>query len=114
LPGAEDLLDPAADMLHAVIPAFELAKGIIAGSAPHAGLHDAGRAALGGDGRSEGLPAIGAVGIDGTGRVRQRLASGATIIDVARRDDEGLHDSRVGVGADMGVEAVDGLAAAVS
>lgn len=83
LPCAENLLDAAADTLDGVVPAPQLAQRIIAGPAPHAGQHDPGRTAPGGDRRSKDRPAIGAVGVDFARGLGQRTATGPAIMDVA-------------------------------
>jgi hypothetical protein len=47
LPCAEDLLDPAANALHAVIPALKLLQSVIPSAPPHADLNNVRKSALG-------------------------------------------------------------------
>src|ERR1700722_1801340 len=80
---------------------------VAASAALHAGRSDAQTAALGLDGLAKSLSPIRAVGEYLAWLVRQGLRSGFAIIHVCGRNCDFLDQSRVGVSANMRLEAID-------
>ena len=107
LPRSEDFLDAATNAVDRPVPSLKTRQRFRLVSTPHAGRSDAQTAALGLDGLAKSLSPIRAVGEYLAWLVRQGLRSGFAIIHVCGRNCDFLDQSRVGVGADMRLEAID-------
>ena len=90
-----------------MVPTAKLAQRVITRAAPHAGLHNAGRATASGDRRAEDGATVGAVGIELTGCLGQGTAAGSAVMHIAWGQAERLDQGGIGIGADMSLEAVD-------
>ena len=107
LPRSEDFFDAATNAVDRPVPSLKTRQRFRLVSTPHAGRSDAQTAALGVDGLAKSLSPIRAVGEYLAWLVRQGLRSGFAIIHVCGRNCDFLDQSRVGVGADMRLEAID-------
>ena len=107
LPRSEDFFDAATNAVDRPVPSLKTRQRFRLVSTPHAGRSDAQTAALGLDGLAKSLSPIRAVGEYLAWLVRQGLRSGFAIIHVCGRNCDFLDQSRVGVGADMRLEAID-------
>ena len=107
LPRSEDFFDAATNAVDRPVPSLKTRQRFRLVSTPHAGRSDAQTAALGLDGLAKNLSPIRAVGEYLAWLVRQGLRSGFAIIHVCGRNCDFLDQSRVGVGADMRLEAID-------
>lgn len=108
LPCPEDLLDARAHAMDRLIPFMELAERFSFVAAPHAGGDDPGSAALCQHGITKMIAAIGAVGKHLTGIVGQGIGICFAVIDIGRCDRHFLDQRGIGIGANMGLEAVNG------
>lgn len=108
LPCPEDLLDAGAHAMDRLIPFMELAERFSFVAAPHAGGDDPGNAALCQHGITKVIAAIGAVGKHLTGIVGQGIGTCFAVIDIGRCDRHFLDLRGIGIGANMGLEAVNG------
>jgi hypothetical protein len=106
-PCPEYFLDAAPHPVDRLIPFFELAKRLLFVAAPHAGGDDARCPAFRTDGVSKVTAPVGAVGKDLAGIIGQRIGASPAIIDVGRRDGDFFDKRRVGIGSDMGFEAMN-------
>lgn len=113
LPGAEDLLDAGPQMVDGLFPDAEPRQSFLFVVAPHTGGDDARRATLGADGIAEMAAPISTIGKDIARLVRQGTGTSPAVIDIGERDGDFFDQSRAGIGADMGLEAMDGWPALV-
>lgn len=77
-------------------------------TAPHAGRDNARDTTLGADGVAEVVAAIGAIGEDLAGIFGRRIGARPAIVDIGRGDGDFFYDGCIGIGSDMGLEAVNG------
>lgn len=112
-PCSKDLLDPPAHPVDRLVPVPELLKRLGFVAAPHAGGDDARGTALGANRIAEVALAVSAVREDLAGIVGQRIATCPAIVDIGGCDGDLFDNCRVGISADMGLEAVNGWLALV-
>lgn len=108
LPSSEDFLDPATHAMDRPIPFEELARDFLFVAPPHAGDDDPGNATFRTDSVTEMIAAAGAVGKHLTRIVGQGFRACRAVIDIGGCDREFLHQRRIGVGANVDLEAMNG------
>lgn len=112
-PCSEDFLDPAAHPVDWLVPVLELLECLGFVAAPHAGGDNARRPAFGADRIAEVVAPVSAVREDFAGIFRQCIRACPAIVDIGGCDGDLFDNCRVGIGADMGFEAVNGWLALV-
>jgi hypothetical protein len=108
--GPEDCLDPAADSLHAIVPALESPDRGVPWAASGADLNDFWDPTFGQNGGHEHLAAIATVGESIARIIRQSAMTGMPVVNVAGGHGELLDKSRVGISSDVSLEPVNGFA----
>ncbi len=109
-PGAEDLLDPAADLVDRAVPCGKASISLGLAPGPDVGNDDPWVSAACANRVSEHLAPISAVGLKVTRIVGKRRLAIAAVMGIARRDRDFLDQRGVRIGTDMGFIAVNGLA----
>jgi len=107
-PCAEDLLDPTTNAVDRLVPGLKARQCFSFVASPHTGGEDARRSTLGAHRVAEMIAAIGTVGKHLTRIIGKRISTGLAVIDVGGRDGDFFHKRRIGVGANMGLEAMNG------
>lgn len=90
-----------------LVPGIETCQGFGLVAPPHTGGDDARRATFGAHRITEMAASVGAVGINLAGIVRQSIGTGLAVVDVGGRDGDLLDQSGIGIGTDMGLEAMN-------
>ncbi|MFZ1744148.1 MAG: hypothetical protein WAT93_14955 [Pontixanthobacter sp.] len=105
-PSAEDLLDPTTDPVDRLVPILDFLNRLGFVSPPHAGRDDAQDTTLGAEGVTDVVAAIGAVGKDLAGILGKRMGARPDVVDIRGGDCNFYYDEGIGIGSDIGLEAV--------
>jgi hypothetical protein len=106
LPGAENLLDPAAHLVDRPVVGSKAGECLSCVLAPHAGGDDTRDSTLGAHRSSKVISPVGAVGEHLAGIVGESLWTSLAVIDIGWRDGDLLDQRRICVRPDMRLEAV--------
>ena len=108
LPCPEDFPDPASPTMDRLVPGLEALRHLGFIPTPQAGCDNPGYPTPGTHRITQVAPSTGTVGKDLTRVVRQCLWARPAILGIGRCDGNFLHQRCVGIGTDMGPEAVKG------